>query len=491
MKNTPLIELLRSLTSEEILRLHHFLRCKAFNNNQRIIQLFDFVCQYAPNYDHNDLSDEKAFDYIKPDVQSDASAYITRLRNRLIELVEAFIGIFFRASGNRTNDSDLLGFCNERKLDKSFQRIHKRSTKTLQNTTVRDEWYYFEQFQHAKAHAEYLSWVEDNKHQDHHFPYMLKTFDTYYIVNKLYFFCHCLNLQQITQVRFELPLIEELLEHLVQQDYLQEPVIRIWYDLVLLLRSPKDVALYKRAKANYAQFGKLLRTPDRTAYYTLIENISSSIFDYRQLHQELFDLYQLKMADPDGIAYFKNGYMQPTNFSNMVAVALTLNEVAWAAALVQNHEGRLAPNNPNSLPTYELSKALVLLAQKNYDDALSVAYNINTTNIMIKISRYRCLIKIYYEDLQQATGDKKNLKLLDTFTNEINNFGVFLTTHKDKLSATILQQNRNFNNSLNKLYMATRAEIVALEQKIIDPKELIADRFWLLARLKERLGLNS
>jgi hypothetical protein len=489
MKNTSLIEVLRVLTPEETQKLHHFLRCKAFNNNRRVVQLFDFVCQYAPDYEHDDLCDENAFRYINPDAKSDAIAFITKLRNRLLELVEDFIGIFFRASGNRVNDSDLLAFCNERKLDKSYQRIHKRSTKALQNTTVHDEWYYFEQFQCAKAHTEYLSWVEDKQHPDHAFPQMLKVFDTYYIVNKLYFFWHCLNLQQITQVRFELPLIEELLDHIVQQDYLQEPVIRIWYDLVLLLRSPKDEMLYQKTKANYARYAKLLRTADRTANYTLIENIASSIFDYRQLRQELFDLYKLKMADPDGIAYFKNGYMQPTSFSNMVAVALALNEIAWAAALVQSHKGRLAPNNPNSQPTYELSKALVLLAQKNYDESLSIAYSINTTNVMIKISRYRCLIKVYYEMLQQTTNNKTALRLLDSLNNEINNFSVFLTTNKDKLSASILQQNRNFNNWVNKLHKGIRADIVALEQKIADPHELIVDRFWLLARIKECLSV--
>ena len=491
MKNTPLIELLRALTPEETQQLYHFLRCEAFNNSQRIVQLFDFVRQYAPDYEHEDLCDEKALHYIQPDTKNTATAYITKLRNRLLELVEEFIGIFFRASGNRINDSDLLGFCNTRKLDKSYQRIHKRSSKTLQNTPIHNEWYYFEQFQHAKAYTEYLSWVEDKKQQDHQFPRMLKFFDTYYIVTKLYFFCHCLNLQQLTQIRFELPLIEELLDHLVQQDYLQDPVIRLWYNLVLLLRSPKDVVLYRQAKAYYIQFGKLLSATDRTAYYVLIENIASNIFDYRYLHREVFELYQLKMADPDGIAYFKNGYMQPTSFSNMVAVALALSEVEWAATLVQTHENRLAPNNPNSQPTYELSKALVLLAQKNYDEALSVAYAINTTNVMIKISRYRCLIKVYYESLQQAANDKITIRLLDSLNNEINNFSVFLTTHKDKISPTVLQQNRNFNNWVNKLCTNTRTDMVALEQKVTEPEELIVDRFWLLNCIKEHLRLNS
>ena len=173
----------------------------------------------------------------------------------------------------------------------------------------------------------------------------------------------------------------------------------------------------------------------------------------------------------------------------MVAVALALNEIAWAAALVQSHKGRLVPNNPNSQPTYELSKALVLLAQKNYDESLSIAYSINTTNVMIKISRYRCLIKVYYEMLQQATNNKTALRLLDSLNNEINNFSVFLTTNKDKLSASILQQNRNFNNWVNKLHKGIRADIVALEQKIADPHELIVDRFWLLARIKECLSV--
>jgi tRNA A37 N6-isopentenylltransferase MiaA len=488
MKNSYLIALLQVLNAEELQKLQHFLYCEAFNTNRRACQLYDFILQFAPDFEHENLTNEAAFVFIQPDATEKPVIYITKLRSVLLDLVQQFVSIFSINVKHETDTYKVLDFCRQRNALKVYQHLYKKASKELQQNAIKDVKYYYEQFQLAKNQSDYLSFIDDKKHKDHNFLSTLKNLDAYYIVQKLYFFCHYRNRQRTINVAAELPLEIELLQYIERYNYLEDPIIRLWYNLLCLLRSPRDRELYLKVKTEYFNIGMLLAKGDRSAYHTIIENSAISIFQATALYKELFELYKNKLSDADQIAYL-NGYLQPMSFFNIVFVVINLHETAWVSQFVAEHHDRLIPDDANSSTAYSLAQALIELSNKNYSAAHTIAFSAAPSTTTFKIIKYRCLIKIYYEDYQytnrQTTATHKQIDhKLGSLTNELNNFAVFLAANKQDIPTASLQNNRKFNNFVTKLWGATPKEVVSLENKI--DQSNVSDKVWLLEQTKAR-----
>jgi hypothetical protein len=488
MKNSYLVTFLQVFNAEELQKLRLFLYSEVFNTNRRACQLYDFILQFAPDFEHENLTDEAAFVFIQPDTAEKPVVYITKLRSALLDLVEQFVSIFSPDLKHETDTYKVLEFCRQRNALKIYQHLYKKASKELQQTTIKDVNYYHDRLQLAMHQSAYLSTIDDKKHKDHNFLSTLKTLDAYYIVQKLHFFCHYRNRQRTINVAEELPLETELLHYIEQYGYLDAPVIRLWYNLLCLLRSPHDRELYLKVKTAYFNTGMSLAKEDRGTYRTIIENSAISIFQATALYQELFELYKNKIADADQIAYI-NGYLQPMFFWNTVFVAINLHETAWVSQFVAEHRHRLIPDDANSNAAYSLAQTLIELSNKNYSAARAIAFSAAPSTITFKIIKYRCLIKIYYEDYQhtnrQTTATHKQINLkLDSLTNELNNFAVFLADNKKDIPPASLQNNRKFNSFVAKLWGATPKEVVSLENKI--DQSNVAEKIWLLEQAKAR-----
>lgn len=488
MKKSYLIALLEVFDAEELQKLQHFLYCEAFNTNRRACQLYDFILQFAPDFEHENLTDEAAFAFIQPDATENPVIYITKLRSVLLDLVLQFVSIFSINVKHETDTYKVLNFCRQRNALKIYQHLYKKVSKELQQSGVKDVNYYYEQFQLAKSHSDYLSFIDDKKHKDHNFLSTLKSLDAYYIVQKLYFFCHYRNRQRTINVAEELPLETELLQYIEQYGYLEDPIIQLWYNLLCLLRSPHDRALYINVKTAYFNIGMSLAKEDRGTYHTIIENSAISIFQETALYQELFELYKNKLSDVDQIAYI-NGYLQPMFFWNTVFVAINLHETAWVSQFVAEHHDRLIPDDANSSAAYSLAQALIELSNKNYSAAHAIAFSAAPSTTTFKIIKYRCLIKIYYEDYQhtirQTSITHKQIDhKLASLTNELNNFAVFLADNKKDIPHASLQNNRKFNSFVAKLWGATPKEAASLENQIDESN--VSDKVWLLEQIAVR-----
>lgn len=488
MKNSYLIALLEVFNAEELQKLQCFLYCELFNTNRRVCQLYDFILQFAPDFEHEKLTDESAFAFIQPDSTEKPVVYITKLRSVLLDLVLQFVSIFSINVKHETNTYKVLNFCRQRNALKIYQHVYKKASKELQQNGVKDVKYYYEQFQLAKSQSDYLSFVDDKKHKDHNFLSTLKSLDTYYIVQKLYFFCHYRNRQRTINIAEELPLETELLQHIEQYGYLEDPIIRLWHNLLRLLRSPRDRELYIKVKTEYFNIGMLLAKEDRGTYHAIIENSAISIFEATALYKELFELYKNKLSDADQIAYL-NGYLQPMSFFNIVFVVINLHETAWVSQFVAEHHDRLLPDDANSSTAYSLAQALIELSNKNYSAAHIIAFSAAPSTTTFKIIKYRCLIKIYYEDYQhtirQTSITHKQIDhKLASLTNELNSFAVFLADNKQYIPAASLQNNRKFNNFVTKLWGATPKEAAYLENQINESN--VSDKVWLLEQTKVR-----
>lgn len=488
MKNSYLVSLLQVFNAEELKKLQYFLSCEAFNTNHRACQLYDFILQFAPSFDHKDLTDEAAFVFIQPDATEKPVIYIAKLRSILLDLVQQFISIFSINAKHKTDIYKVLDFCSQRNALKIYQHLYKKASKDLQKNRIKDVRYYYEQFQLAKNLSDYFSFIDDKKHKDHNFISTLKSLDAYYIIQKLYFFCHYRNRQRTINVAAESPLEIDLLQYIERYNYLNDPIIRLWYNLLCLLRSPRDKELYIKVKTEYFNIGMLLTKKDRSAYHTIIENSAISLFQTTALYKELFDLYKNKLNDADQIAYL-NGYLQPMSFFNIVFVVINLHETAWVSQFVAKHRDRLIPDDANSSAAYGLAQALIELSNKNYSAAHAIAFSTTPTTTVFKIIKYRCLIKIYYEDYQytnrQTNATHKQIDhKLGSLTNELNNFAVFLAVNKQDIPTASLQNSRKFNNFVAKLWGATPKEVVSLENKI--QQSNVSDKVWLLEQVKAR-----
>ena len=92
MKNSKLIELLKTFDANEWRQFEAFVASPYFNSNENLIQLGAFLGKYAPDFSSAALTKEKAYQAVFPGIPFDARQ-MGYLMNYMIQLAEEFISI--------------------------------------------------------------------------------------------------------------------------------------------------------------------------------------------------------------------------------------------------------------------------------------------------------------------------------------------------------------------------------------------------------------
>lgn len=471
MKNTYLVKILATFTTEELDNLYHFLHCKAFNANNRACQLFDFIRQYAPTYQDNNLTDQAAFDFINPPKVKDSIAFIIKLRSVLLDLVEQYICLCLQKSTSK--NTDLLNFYVDREILDVYNKTRKQIIHNSKSILIKDDSYYLENLQREQIHTHYQSRFKDKRKGDVNMQTTMDALDRYYIIQKLELLCHARNRQQTVPITYHFGLEDELLLYIKQSEHIEDTTVQLWYNLLLLLKTPNDEELYLKLKEGLGVAATILSLEMLSNHYILLENIAKSIFSGIAYYQELFDLYEAKLNAPNQIA-FPNGFIHPDVFYNMVSIAFNLNKLAWAGGFVKDNEDKLMPETPKSKVVYDICCAMIALEMKDNNKAFILAFNATPQDINYKMTRYRLLIKVRYQD-------KTNNKRIDALEADIATFTAFLFANKEKIFSDVLQKNRKFNNLVKALYQSSKTKRAALEKGIMQLADSdVVDKIWLL-----------
>lgn len=478
MVNNKLLTLLETLSKYELNRLRKYLVSPFFNDNQRIVMLYDLLDKRLRDakgsistkedwleFVHlawNKIFENKDYDDVK----------FRRLCSDLTKLSQDFIGYKEYELQPLTQYNHILTSLNERGLNKHFVAVERLARKVDKKAKYRNAGSYLENF---RLEYERHNYLERNAAR-HSFKgnHDVADFflDCYYWSNKLKMYSESLNNRSILNIDININLINELLESVKDTPLIEVPAIAIYYHIIMAFQAEDTEVHFHQLIALIDEHGLQFPQTELRSIYIFAQNYCIRKINTGQLeyYEQLFNIYKALLEQE--IIFIKK-QLSPSNYKNIVTVGLFVKEYDWVEEFIHQYAPRLPKNYRDSSLTYNLAnlyfnkeeydKVIVMLRQMEYKDAFD------------GLSSRWLLLKTYYE-----------LTETDAFDALTDSFSIFIRRNKslsDRNKQKYLNAVRFISKIMRIAYSNQKAHD-ALHQQLTDAR-IIIDKRWLLKKLEE------
>ena len=429
MHNTKLIKLLKCLSSAE---LKHFLRYVStpyFNQNQKLILLAREIIKAAPDFNSSRLNKKSLFLSLFGKDETFSSQKIHDQMSLLTRLLEKFLTQLRFEQEEQEQNYLLIKELQSRKMYRYSGKIHQQATKSLQQATLKDANYYFQQYR-LIGMEEVQPDRNNAKAFNHNFSQSLFHLKIYYLASTLQQICVWLNRKEIIQLDFNQCIIDEIKSMIAhnREEILRVPVVAIYYHILLLLTEPEaDNAYYKLVqllKTYASHFSK----EEAYAMYAFLQNycIKQINKGNSQFRDELFQLYQRLLSEK---LLMISGHLQHEHYKNITYLGLLLRKYEWVRDFLDEYKIYLYPEIRENAYTYNL--ATYYYESGQYKSAMKLLQQVTFTDVYYDLSARSMLLRIFYE-----MRDDESLKYI------FPAFLAFLKRNK-RISAIHIERHKN------------------------------------------------
>lgn len=405
MDNSQLLLSIQSLSEKEKERFEQFLHSPYHNQLPKPIQLWRFLRD-----ERQGTGETKAaiFTQIWPDeIYQDQR--IRDVISQLFRLLKQFLIIEEQHKDGRRQKILLLRQLKRRRLTRSFRIEAKTLSQELKQSEQRERRHWQHSLWLAEEEDEFFG-LQAVRKADNRLQEKMYALDRYYLIEKFQQACEMLNRQQIIEVTYEMPLLDSLIEELKTkaQDYLEEPAINIYLQVLLTL---KGETKYPELAKKLVQAPTFLAEEEARALFKYAQNhcIRQSNAGKSEFLEELFRLYQLQLENR---LLFRAGEMSHTDFKNIVTVSLRLKEFDWTRDFIeQYHEHVIALHRAN---VYRFCQASYHYEKGDLRAALSELQGLEFTDVHYQISARILLLKVFYRQEDQEAA-RYSIKAFEGF----------------------------------------------------------------------------
>ncbi len=474
MKNTKLYTLLSSFDKYEQNRLRKYLSSPYFNRDESLVELYEVFIKHINNGSEKEMTK----DFLWSRIKKDKSFNDTRLRkylSDLLKLVEGYViqQKFEESPINRT--TYLLEAIGERKIEKLYNSAVKSARDESRKFELRNADYYFHQYDIEKKYYD-LTEFELNRSSKSNIEALGLNLDSFYLAEKLKYYCAILTQKNFVAHEYEFPLIEEItgyLQNIPSEDL--PPPVAIYYLIYLTLTNTDNDDNYYKLKNSLNRFGLLFPKQEaRETLYMAALNFCARRINkgHKEFMTELFLLYK-DLLEKEIIIY--NSELNPWYFKNIISVSLRIGEFDWAENFIKEYNSYLPEDLRKNAVTYNLG--LLFFYQKRYEKVIEQLRDVEYDDPSYNIDSKTMLIATYYE-----------LDEIEPLDSLFESFRVYLNRHQD----ISLQSRKRYMNLIKFTKKLTRIppnDKKALNKlnKEIDESEGVVSVRWLKEKIQELL----
>ncbi|MES2621320.1 MAG: hypothetical protein V4615_10755 [Bacteroidota bacterium] len=471
MQNTKLFQLLQTLSVYELNRFGKFLNSPYFNEDERLMKLFETLAPHFKQQTHALLEQKKIWSTIHTGKKFEQLKF-ARLFSDLLKKLEEFLVVDKLKQNESRRHRNLLSHLTEKKLGKHYPESARLARKKLEATAHRDGEYYLQLFKLESAENIFIE-TQNQRTTEKNLLQTIEALDAFYLINKLSYLAAILHYKNFLALEGDVKLMNEVLAHLKKNDYSHIPAIAIHYRIVLSLMEPENEAhfqeLKKRLAENYSLFQK---TASRNMYAFAINFCIRRInFGKLEYVKELLALYQQMLQTK--LMTDEEGNLSQFDYKNIVTVGLRAGDVSWTESFIRDYKNHIPKAERQNAYTFNLAK--LYFYQKKYDKVLPLLQDVLYSDIFYQLDSKVTLMKAYYE-----LGEYLPMMSLK------ESFRILLRRKK-----IISEQNRvNYMNFLRFTMKLYRADVKE-KQKVTDLKKQIttstnvADKSWLMEKIQE------
>lgn len=462
MKNSKLISLLSTFDAREIRAFRQFVGSPYFNQDERLSRLLSLITPRlneglaGPGLKraiHQQLFPGQSFDdkqmrYLFSDLSRLAAQFLLQERYNGQPLQQQL---------------DFAQICDQRKLPKLYRQTVRKIEQNFEEQSHRDVRYFQQHLEFAMLKDQHFQQQRLRKF-DENLQWVSDDLDRYYYLQKLRQACMMLDRQAILTANYDLGISREWLDHLVEQSFFDEIIIRIYYTILMSSLEEEELAHFEALKQMLSTVEEEITNTDLADIYRFAINYCARKIR-KGRNEYLEEALQLYMTGITSALFLEGGYLSPWTFTNVVKLALRLEKFEWIAEFIPNYATSLPATFQENALHYNYAE--LYYYSKDLDQALIHLNQVALDDLNYALGARVMLAKIYYETAEENAL----LSLLAAFS-------LFLKRNR-KISANIKHTYLNFCDLLFQLIRRNPKKLAKIRKKI-EETNLLTDRGWLL-----------
>jgi len=466
MAKNQLFSLLNTFSDATWKSFGLYIQSPFFNKQKNLSLLYQYLWECKKSKKPF-FSNETAFKMLFPN-KTFEDVRVRILYSNLHKKIENFI-IHQKIESNITHYHPiLLHEYRKLNLSKHFEKGHRNSLQLLEKEPYRDDHFYdtLTSFKY-----EYLHYDAANKRLEKlNFQEFSDSMDIAFFIKKLNHGCFAISHQRVSNIEYDLKLLEIIVKYIEENDLLKIPAIAVYYYTYQLLTNTTEDDYYPLWKNSLAENESIFSQEDlrRIYLYGLNYCIKSYNDGNDDFSIETFDMYKKALA----LGFLlEDGMITQFTYRNIAASGLIEKQYEWVEKFLYEYKNKLEKRYRQN--TFEFNLGKLKYELKDYNDALESLLKVNYKDPLLNLSVKAVLIKIYY--------DTDEYDLLESHLQAMK---VFI--HRKKMINYHRQYYQNlvyFTQKLIEINPYVTEEKKALYKEIKDAKQL-AEQNWLLKQLE-------
>ncbi len=385
-----LFDLIATFDAKETRKVRKMLRSPFFVYQKNVLELYEEFVKYYEKK-QQDPTLEYLFKKLFPSEPFD-SLKLRGLMSYLLTILEEWMIINHYKNDQIESRLILSSIYRKRKLEKNFQSSIKKSNELLQSFPYRNEYYYEQSLKFYKENM--IHEMSSKRTEDLYFQEISENTDISFLIRKLKNACSLLTHQSVVKTEYDFGLLDNFIDDLEFSKYLETPAVALYYYCFRFLKEKNNLHYFQKFKSILTDHRSKFSIEDLKTPFLLGVN-----FCIKKLNQgdkpfarEGLELYKEGLKQE---ILLENNRINRFTFSNIVAMALVLEEYDWLEKFIDESSEKLNPTYRAA--TICFNKARLSFAKKEFGDALLHLQSAEYKDLVNNIISKSLLIQIYFE----------------------------------------------------------------------------------------------
>ncbi len=469
MRESKFLEIIRSLSKEELTGFGEFIRSRAFNTSRKMVLLYEFLRKNHSGIKQCDYSRERIFRSVYKNEKFNESKYwkltsgFSSILERFLVYIEFKKDIFYR-------DNLLLENYRKRNLRNQFSQLSVQVAKNSRKEFNRSMNFFINQTHYYFQKISYFGF-DNPKKAIKDAENLFENLRMFFLMTHLVSISIMSNFDKdfINYCRNNVWFFEEMLEYLdknksrIKKNY---TTVYIFYLILYTKIYPNEENYYYELKElvlkNTALFsGNFLR-------HILVNILGYAVNKLAEGSEKfLREIFIINKIMAEKSLTFFGEYIQAEYFYSVVEHAAELNEIEWISEFIDKYKQYL--RNDYKDTAVNLSQAKINFVKSEFGNSLECLLMVNNINPYFYISHKILLLQNYYE-----TGNVNSIKYVMETLNK------YLKRRSD-INPDTARNCRKFVEYFRILQRNETKVKTAVEQ--LENEKYFMNKAWLLSKL--------
>ncbi len=481
MKNSKLINILKTFSGEEMKLFEKFLTSPFHSSGKNCAPLFRVMKKYFPEFDTDKISYENLHKKLYPGKRFNKQV-MWNLSSAMEKKIKEFLEQIALKKDRFTGMSLAISEFSARKLPYNYSQALSEMEKVIEKTGI--DYDYFDKKLHMEIYKQDYYFLTDMiqykgdstlKSAEYQLILFLKMNVT--ALRDLRILEEFHNFKIDTNLPLEVAgniNYEAIIDCAKRKNYEYTYLIELYHHSLMMMLRPEETGHVVKFRELYRAHYKILTVNEQsTMMHWLINHCLSNLdLGNDENNRMIFELNDFRLKE--GLAYQAGDQLSKAIYLQIFNSALRANETGWALNFINKYTIKLLPEFRETMKCQ--AYAFLYFHTKEYGKALNYLYKVEFAEIMDKLQTRILTAKTYYE-----------LNDMETLLHYVDATKHFLGSNPS-ISEIIRLQVHAFIRYIHKIVFLResndQAGIYSLKKEI-EPIEEVASKKWLIEKLDE------